>query len=157
MYPEDVGRAPELATAPTRRIVSHGGPDDTVRQTAPAAVGNRTDILVQHLVVSVDQPTSFTLQMDDLYPTVGAAAHILWRDASDGGRPCTNGSDAIKSGCVVNVSAAGELFDVSTTGAGCTQLPLQSTGPSCQHSVRIWQAWVHGVTAELVILGDLGS
>ena len=121
VFSENSSKAPELATAPTRVLVSHGGVDATEQRSVPAAlahVGSARHLL-QHLVVSVDQPNSFQLQPIDLYPlpvnTSGVPVQIFWRSAADGGKPCVAGTDAVASGCVgltrpVDLDAP--LFDV---------------------------------------------
>ena len=60
--------------------------------------------LLQHLVVSVDQPQPFELIASDLYPrTRKGQALVFWRQAQDGGGEagaCAAGSDALGGGCV---------------------------------------------------------
>jgi hypothetical protein len=73
--PENSERAPELATAPTRRLVSHAGVDATAQSTVTHALDNATALL-QHMVVSVDQPESFKLQVGDLYPPMAPAQEV---------------------------------------------------------------------------------
>jgi hypothetical protein len=63
---ENRSTAPELATAPTRRIVSHSGVDAAAQTTVPAALAANPTHLLQHLVVSVDQAEEFTIQLNDL-------------------------------------------------------------------------------------------
>ena len=63
VYPEDAARAPELAVAPTRRLVSHAGVDATERRSVPEALAASPGHLLQHLVVSVDQPSPFALTL----------------------------------------------------------------------------------------------
>ena len=188
VYPELLATAPELAHAPTRRIVSHGGVDATERRSLPdALVAASPAFLLQYLVVSVDQPDTFHIHGSDLYPplpvavggsttnTAAAAAaaaaasdpnvQVFWREATDGGRPCTTGSDAIMSGCVQlarNISGVAPLFDVTTAATHCSQAPyaggvLPASGPNCLHSVGIWQAWAVDTSAEIVVLGDLSK
>ena len=173
-FPEDAAKAPELATAPTRRIVSHAGVDATEQETLPAALAKADGgYLLQHLVVSVDQPDSFDLVAADLYPapvglgdTTSAGSVLFWREATDGGRSCVPGADAVVSGCVNMVEVANgstELFDVSTAAHRCSQAPSMPnklpSGANCLHSVGLWQAWsVARSTANgggVVVLGDL--
>jgi hypothetical protein len=52
------------------------------------------------------------------------------------------------------------LFDVSTAGASCTQLPYAGStampaGQTCLHEVGVWQVWTVDAAAEFVLLGDL--
>ena len=67
-----------------------------------------------------------TLQASDLYPLPAAKTQLLYRRATDGGRACTAGSDAVASGCIGVAeieSPTSELFDVSTAGFQCSQTP----------------------------------
>lgn len=179
VWTEDPAKAPELATAPTRRLVSHAGVDATAQASVPAALatavgavgsGGGGEFLLQHIVVSVDQPESFDLQVGDLYPPLPPTLNksvVLVRSATDGGKQCVAGTDAIASGCVtlVDVSAAKvvptattPLFDVSTANATCSQPPYAGgvlpAGPNCLHTVEVWQVWVVESEAEFVLLGD---
>ena len=171
--PEVSAKAPELATAPTRRLVSHGGIDATDLSTVPSALeASAGRFLMQHLVVSVDQPSSFSVLARDLYPlpvnsTGGARPNVFFRSAADGGKPCVAGTDAVASGCVGLVSGvelSTPLFDVSTAGTSCSQLPYTGAptqppglpgGPNCLHEVGVWQAWAVDAAADFVLLGDL--
>ena len=117
------------------------GVDATEQQTVPAALASQgaSRYLLQHLVVSVDQPDSFTLQAADLYPlpvpaptsqlaatATAAPPQLFWRSAQDGGRACVKGSDALASGCVSrvgNVSSTSSLFDATTAQSKCSQTP----------------------------------
>lgn len=175
VYPEVAATAPELAHAPTRRIVSHGGVDATERRSLPDALVASPAFLLQYLVVSVDQPDTFHIHGSDLYPSLlvavggsmtntAATIQVFWREATDGGRPCIAGSDAIVSGCVQlagNISAEQPLFDVTTAATHCSQLPYRGgilpAGPNCLHSVGVWQAWAVDASAEFVLLGDLSK
>jgi hypothetical protein len=164
VYPEDPTKAPELATAPTRRLVSHTGVDATEQKALPEALmESKGRHLLQHLVVSVDQPESFKLQALDLYPLPPPTTQIFWRKANDGGAACTAGSDAVASGCVsghVTVkTATTELFDVTTASFRCSQPPyaggILPAGPNCLHAVGVWQVWTAEADAKFVLLGDL--
>lgn len=105
---EDASRAPELATAPTRRLVSHSGVDATAQATVPAALADNTGkYLLQYLVVSVDQPDHFMVQMSDLYPlpissggSIPAKVAFIRPATIEGETKCTAGKDAMASGCV---------------------------------------------------------
>lgn len=105
------------------------------------ALANATgEFLLQHMVVSVDQPESFKLQVADLYPPIAPAQQVFWRQAADGGAKCAAGSDAVASGCVGQISAADhntELFDVSTAGSHCTQPPYAGGHVSSQATRRL--------------------
>jgi hypothetical protein len=77
-------QAPELATAPTRRLVSHGGVDATDQNTVPAALeASAGRSLVQHLVVSVDQPSSFSVRKTPFWSHFILKLTILPRQARD--------------------------------------------------------------------------
>ena len=80
VYPEDATKAPELAVAPTRRLVSHAGVDATDQSSVPEALAASDGRhLLSHLVVSVDQPDSFKLQVRLQYmPTIDDLSLILW-------------------------------------------------------------------------------
>ena len=155
------------------RLVSHAGVDATAQASVPAALataveavgsGGGGEFLLQHIVVSVDQPESFDLQVGDLYPPLPPALNnsvVLVRLATDGGKQCVAGTDAVASGCVtlVDLSAAKvlptastSLFDVSTANATCSQLPYAGgalpAGPNCLHTVEVWQVWVVETEAE---------
>ena len=115
VWTEDPAKAPELATAPTRRLVSHAGVDATDQASVPAALataaagsGGGGRFLLQHIVVSVDQPESFDLQAGDLYPLPPALNRsvVFVRSATDGGERCVAGTDALASGCVTLVDVA---------------------------------------------------
>jgi len=183
VYPEDPRRAPELATAPTRRLLSHAGVDATAQRTIPEALTLAPSFLLQHLVRSVDQPDSFRVRLSDLYPVPAAhrttnnptatavALQVLWRVATDGGSKCVAGSDAVASGCiglVANANASADLFDISTAGFHCAQEPylgssdnarvgLLPAGPNCQHQHGLWQVWTVDGDADFVLLGDLSA
>ncbi len=165
VYPEDVSRAPELAVVATRRLVSHAGVDATDQRSVPEALAASPGHLLQHLIVSVDQPSSFALTLDDLYPMPASNSTVVFvREATDGGPSCTPGVDAVESGCVGAVVASGPstaLFDVSTAHHQCSQpnytavdhvLPL---GSNCLHTVGVWQLWTADSSADFVLLGDL--
>ena len=165
VWAEVGARAPELATAPTRRLVSHGGVDATDQSSVPAALAAGSPFLLQHLIVSVDQPASFKLRARDLYPLPsGNSTQLFWRSATDGGRKCVAGADAVASGCVGLVPSMEldtPLFDVTTAGTSCSQLPYAGgvlpAGPNCLHEVGVWQAWPVDATADVVLLGDLSA
>lgn len=166
VFPEDAGRAPELATAPTRRLVSHAGVDATAQATVPASL-NGSHHALQHLVRSVDLDEPFMLRASDLYPEPNAPSVVLWRSAADGGPSCVAGADAVSSGCISMAAVASleeELFDVSSAGFGCTQpryaghagSPIPA-GPTCMHTHGLWQVWVVDPAADFVLLGDISK
>jgi hypothetical protein len=91
---------------------------------------------------------------------------MFWRSATDGGRKCIAGTDAVATGCVslssvLDADATTELFDVSTAGSPCSQPPYKGgvlpAGPNCLHEVGIWQAWSVTQNASFVLLGDLSA
>lgn len=169
--PENKATAPELATIPTRKLVSHAGVDAADQATvysALASVGGTGTSLIQHLVVSVDQPDDFMLQVSDLYPLPAGARDpaasklIMHRPAAVGSSDstkCTPGTDAVATGCVtLTPTVAGKpplhtpLFDVSTKRYSCSQ-----GAGNCYHAVGLWQVWVADASDDLVILGDLSA
>ena len=175
---ENAAMAPELAKAPTRRLVSHSGVDAAAWATVPAALAAAPNHLMQHLIVSVDQQEDFIIQVKDLYPLPAnvldpaSVKHVMYRSATlstGGGKGagCTPGADAVASGCVAMVtSTAGHpayntpLFDVSTKDAQCSQGAGvdPTTGANyCFHSVGMWQVWVVDGADDLVVLGDLSA
>ena len=152
--------APELATAPTRTLVSHGGVDATRVTTVTSSLSSP----LQHIVVSVDQNASFVLRRTDLYPAIAQGATVLWRRASDGGAPCVAGADAVASGCIAVATGgandgSGELFDVTTAGAVCSQGGVfgRDRSNGCMHGVEVWQIFSAPPNATSVFLGDLGA
>ena len=168
--PENTATAPELATMPTRKLVSHAGVDAADQATvygALASIGGTRTSLTQHLVVSVDQPEDFLLKVSDLYPLPAGARDpaasklVVYRSAAMGSHSaeCASGTDAVATGCVMMTpTVAGKapldtpLFDVSTKRYSCSQ-----GAGNCNHTVGLWQVWVADTSDELIILGDLSA
>lgn len=142
--PENKANAPELATAPTRKLVSHASVDAADQATVPdamASLGSGSgsgvsnpnpnqnpsgNYLLQHLVVSVDQADNFAVKLSDLYPLpVGsrdpaASKLIFYRSATLGSsdtenKKCVTGADAVTSGCVSMVASAPGQAPFNTT------------------------------------------
>eukprot|EP00040_Diaphanoeca_grandis_P008597 m.45775 g.45775 ORF g.45775 m.45775 type:complete len:1168 (-) comp20058_c0_seq1:7-3510(-) len=163
---ENNSTAPELATSPTRKIVSHRAVDDTEQASVPNAQAANPMFLMQHLVVSVDQPSEFTLELSDLYPVAPdmfsptSSKVVFHRSATlEGGTTCASGTDAVSSGCIsLSTHTSGtppfnmELFDLSTKSSACS-----AGAENCLHSVGLWQVWVADASEDLVVLGDLSS
>ncbi len=170
---EDKDTAPELASSPTRKMVSHAGTTATDYVNIEAALAAADgDFVLQHIVVSVDQPDSFALRPKDLYPQVTRATGFQFfvRDATDGGASCVAGTDAVSSGCVDHVvwadatAVGGGVVDVTTTNFRCSQPPYAGppagtpgypAGPNCLHAFAIFQIWPVGEDQDFVLLGDL--
>lgn len=128
---EDPTTAPELATAPTRRLVSHMGFSATLHATVPAAVAAQASPALQYVVVAVNNTTPFRLVATDLYPQPPAGATFLYRSAH--APPCANDTDPLASGCLVAADDTGRLMDTSTAKAGCA-------GPGlCDQQLAVWQ------------------
>tara|TARA_B110000208_G_scaffold84623_1_gene107310 strand:+ start:442 stop:1851 length:1410 start_codon:yes stop_codon:yes gene_type:complete len=157
---EDATRAPELATAPTRTLVSHAGVDATRVSTIVAALEQMPDLLLQHIIVSVDQNASFAVRRLDVYPAIGRQQLVLVRDASDGGTnaPCVKGSDALASGCVAIADpTSGTLFNAASKAQACSQGGVfgRERSGACMHTVKTWQIFVAASDATSVFLGDV--
>jgi hypothetical protein len=153
--------APELATTPTRRIVSHRGLDATRMRTVPQALADlysephqSISSLFQWLVVSVDVEAPFNITSQDLYPrsdqltgtSEGTVTEIIVRDFY--GPPCIAGQDPVASGCVRIVPVGSPLLDFSATPQRCDQ---------CNHTLGLWQLFPLASTQNGVFLGDLSK
>jgi hypothetical protein len=128
--PEDETTAPELATAPTRRLVSHSAVAASLHRASADALATAGPHHLQYMVVAVDVRTSWTLQATDLYPAVPGGAQLLYR--SFHAPACQNGSAAVASGCMTS-AATSALMDISLDKAECR------TSGRCHHDVAMWQ------------------
>lgn len=156
---ENESLAPELVEQPTRRLVSHTTVDKTRMASYRSAQASSDLLLLQHLIVSVDQNASLVLRRQDFYPPIATNVLVLWRRAADGGTPCLNGTDALRSGCLSGVSGSmsAGLFDVSTQAAACSQggvFGLQGAN-GCMHAVDMWQVFLAPLNSTRVFLGDV--
>lgn len=138
--PENTQQAPELASRPTRRLVSHTGVDLTLHATVPQALANLTAdgfASLMYVVVAVNSTTSFALQAADLYPAVDVKQQlVLWRSAN--APVCTNGSDPVASGCVT--SGSQQLMDASGDKSTCPP------AGRCEQQWAVWQvSWAMAV------------
>lgn len=145
---ENATTAPELATNPTRRLVSHQGVDNTLHQTIANALSG-TRFFLQYLVVAVDVKTSFVVVDSDLYPTPSAVGQeiLFYRGVSQ--KKCVDGQDAVASGCVNAVKAAGQLMDAAGDKMAC-----EASG-QCLHTVAAWQVFAGQADTNVIFLGDL--
>eukprot|EP00047_Mylnosiga_fluctuans_P019241 m.80440 g.80440 ORF g.80440 m.80440 type:complete len:1055 (+) comp8042_c0_seq1:56-3220(+) len=152
--------APEVASAPTRRLVSHTGVDATLHTTVPGSFQANPDISVvlQWSVVAVDVPTSFPIYASDLYPRPGGLSRdrlgrvLLVRDWHAPG--CVDGAALSNSSCFTEVVnddyLSATLFDASTIG------PDATTCVQCHHRFKHWVVYPStGFPFETLLLGDL--
>ncbi len=152
----EMADAPELATSPTRKLVSHAAFEGTATATAEDYVKNNK-VLLQHLIVSVDQEDNFVLTRSDLYPRIGVNRSLVFIRRADfgGGKGtagCMVGADAISTGCVKMLGPGEEeLFDVTTQNTSCST----GSGGDCSHRVGVWQVFFAAPGDDLVVLGDL--
>lgn len=129
--PEDAALAPELATAPTRRLVSHSAVDATLHQTVPTALAALHDYHLQYIVVAVNNTSPWKLSAGDLYPAPPTGAQLFYRSTQ--APHCVQGTDPVAQGCLTPAAAAGELMDTSANA-----LPCRSPG-HCVQNLGVWQ------------------
>ena len=171
--------APEIATSPTRRLVSHAGYDATLRLRVPDALkqlasvargsadagagtgagagpGAGTAPFLMWVVVGLNT-TSFHVIGGDLYPLPKTTDHLAVR--SFYGDPCVNNSDPFmhrgsSRGCLALTKDArkGDLFDIASNAAPCPAAGL------CKNKLTLHSIYsIPASATHPVLLGDFGT
>jgi hypothetical protein len=164
---EESATAPELATRPTRRLVSHAGYDATLRLRAPDALarlasnGGPNPFLMWVVFGMNATGTPFPIVGADLYPLPNPTDSLAVR--SFYGKPCLNNSDPFRSnggiggsgsGCLTLTTDArkGDLFDLASNPGPCPAAGL------CKNKLTYHSVYsVPAAPTHAVLLGDLGA
>jgi hypothetical protein len=149
--------APEIATKPTRRLVSHAGYDATLRLRVPDALKQlATDAtpFLMWVVFSMNATTTpFDIIGRDLYPLPKTTDHLAVR--SFYGAPCVNNADPFgEGGCLaLRTDARGEgLFDIGSNPGPCPGVGL------CKNKLTYHSIYTMPASpTHPVLLGDLGA
>lgn len=146
--------APELATRPTRALVSHVGYDATLRLTAPEALKQLPGHHLQWIVVGLNTTTvPFAIRGADLYPAATPEQHVASRSFYQ--PACANNTDpfAPESGCLhLQKDSSGDVLDISASPAPCPAVGL------CRHQLTVHSIFALPAAGDrAVLLGDLSA